>query len=109
MEKRESVQNLVQVQKITFDSHVLGCTTFASTLVTLHICGLIIVVDVDLVTLASLSRVKESGRSLLLGSSGTCVVVFADFDGILDLVCSAVEMACCGRPSTGCCIKGTTS
>ena len=36
--------------------------TFASTLVTLQICGLIIVVDVDLVTLASLSRVKKSGR-----------------------------------------------
>ena len=34
--------------------------TFASTLV--QICGLIIVVDVDLVTLASLSRVKKSGR-----------------------------------------------
>ena len=30
-------------------------------------------------------------------------------EGILDLVCSAVEMACCGGPSTGCCIKGTTS
>ena len=36
--------------------------TFASTLVTLQICGLIIEVDVDLVTLASLSRVKKSGR-----------------------------------------------
>ena len=36
--------------------------TFASTLVTLQMCGLIIVVDVDLVTLASLSRVKRSGR-----------------------------------------------
>ena len=38
--------------------------TFASILVTLqiHVCGLIIVVDVDLVTLASLSRVKKSGR-----------------------------------------------
>ena len=35
--------------------------TFASTLVMLQICGLIIVVDVDLVTLASLSRVKKSG------------------------------------------------
>ena len=59
-----------KVQKITLKNHVLGCTaageacsrTFASTLVTLQICGLIIVVDVDLVTLASLSRVKKSGR-----------------------------------------------
>ena len=51
-----------KVQKITFFSHVLGCTTFASTLVTLQICGLITVVDVDLVTLASLIRVKKSGR-----------------------------------------------
>ena len=37
--------------------------TFASTLVTLQICGLIIVVDVDLVPLASLSRVKKSGSA----------------------------------------------
>ena len=36
--------------------------TFASTLVTLQTCGLIIVVDIDLVTLASLRRVKKSGR-----------------------------------------------
>ena len=35
--------------------------TFASTLVTLQICALIIVVGVDLVTLASLSHVKKSG------------------------------------------------
>ena len=40
-------------------NHVLGCRTFASTLVTLQICGLIIVVDVDLVTLASLSRSRS--------------------------------------------------
>ena len=42
---------------------ILPCSrTFASTLVTLQICGLIIVVDVDVVTLASLSRAKKSGR-----------------------------------------------
>ena len=62
METRESVQNFAPSPKIRFLSHVLGCTDFASTLVTLQICGLIIVVDVDLVTLASLSRVKKSGR-----------------------------------------------
>ena len=56
------MQNYAPRPKIRFLSHVLGCTTFASTLVTLQICGLIIVVDVDLVTLASLSRVKKSGR-----------------------------------------------
>ena len=64
METRESVQ-VQKVQRITFFSHVLGMHggwTFASTLVTLQICGLMIVVDVDLVTLASLSRVKKSGR-----------------------------------------------
>ena len=56
---------LLQVQKspkIMLKNHVLGCTAFANTLVTLQICGLIIVIDVDLVTLASLSRVKKSGR-----------------------------------------------
>ena len=73
METRESVQNFAPSPK----NHVLEpriglhggglcpppCSrTFASTLVTLQICGLIIVVDVDLVTLASLSRVKKSGR-----------------------------------------------
>ena len=69
METRESVQNFAPSPKNhVFFSHVLGCTgsrTFASTLVKLQICvcGLIIVVtDVDLVTLASLSRVKKSGR-----------------------------------------------
>ena len=65
-----------KIQIITFFSHVhvLGCTaggrlrpppcsrTFASTLVTLQIYGLIIVIDVDLVTLANLNRVKKSGR-----------------------------------------------
>ena len=55
METRESVQNFAPSPKITFFSHVLGCPplrsrTFASTLMTLQICGLITVVDVDLVT-----------------------------------------------------------
>ena len=83
---RKCAEFLLQVQKIRFLSHVVQkspknhvkkpriglhgggrspppCSrTFASTLVTLQICGLIIVVDVDLVTLASLSRVKKSGR-----------------------------------------------
>ena len=76
METRESVQKFAPSPKNHVKNHVLGCTaagvagrspppcsrTFASTLVTLQICGLIIVVDVDLVTLASLSRVKKSGR-----------------------------------------------
>ena len=76
METRESVQNFAQVQKspkIHVKKPRIGlhgggrnpppCSrTFAITLVTLQICGLIIVVDVDLVTLASLSRVKKSGR-----------------------------------------------
>ena len=76
METRESVQNSAPSPKKSKNhvkNHVLGCTgagkarrraagLFASTLVTLQICGLIIVVDVDLVTLANLSRVKKSGR-----------------------------------------------
>ena len=57
-----------KVQKITLKTTYWAespppCSrTFASTLVTLQIFGLIIVVDVDLVTLANLSRVKKSGR-----------------------------------------------
>ena len=73
METRENVQNFApspknQVFEPSIGLHGGGrspprCSrTFASTLVTLQICGLIIVVDVDLVTLASLSRVKKSGR-----------------------------------------------
>ena len=45
---------------------------------------------------------QEVRHDSLLGSRGTWVVVFADLWGILDSVCSAVEMSCCGRPSTGC-------
>ena len=65
METRESVQNFAPSPKNqVFEPRIglHGGRTFASTLVTLQICGLIIVVDVDLVTLASLSRVKKSGR-----------------------------------------------
>ena len=66
METRESVQNFAPSPKNqVFEPRIGPCSrTFASTLVTLqiHVCGLIIVVDVDLVTLASLSRVKKSGR-----------------------------------------------
>ena len=67
---------LLQVQNIRFLNHVLGCTAAGEArrraagllpapylfVVTLQICGLIIVVDIDLVILASLSRVKKSGR-----------------------------------------------
>ena len=65
----------LQVQKNHVFSHVLGCTVVgkarrrAAGLLPspsfnnmLQICGLIIVVDVDLVNLASLSHVKKSGR-----------------------------------------------
>ena len=69
IETRESVQNFAPSPKNHLKKPLMGllrpppCTrTFASTLVTLQICGLIIVVNVDLVTLASLSRVKKSGR-----------------------------------------------
>ena len=76
MEIRESVQNFApspkksknHVKKPRIGLHGGGRSppprsrTFASTLVTLQICGLIIVVDVDLVTLAILNRVKKSGR-----------------------------------------------
>ena len=73
METRESVQNFAPSPKNqVFEPRIglhgggrsppLCSRTFASTLVTLQICGLIIVVDVDLVTLASLNRVKKSGR-----------------------------------------------
>ena len=72
METRESVQNFAPSPKITLKTTYWAAPRrakpaavqqdFYSTLVTLHICGLIFVVDVDLVTLASLSHVKKSGR-----------------------------------------------
>ena len=69
METRESVQNFAPSPKnLVFEPRIRlhgggrSSRTFASTLVTLQICGLIIVADIDLVTLASLSRVKKSGR-----------------------------------------------
>ena len=76
METRESVQNFaprpkksknrVKKRRIGLPGAARSpppCSrTFASTLVTLQICGLIIDVDADLMTLASLSRVKKSGR-----------------------------------------------
>ena len=64
METRESVQNFAPSPKNqVFEPRIgLHGGGLRPPPCTLQICGLIIVVDVDIVTLASLSRVKKSGR-----------------------------------------------